>query len=384
MKAFRIGFSELRRMGRDPVNLFFLFVFPVVLILLLGASFGGSDIPKVGLIAADEGRFADEIVAALRSDASLKVEMRDDRAAMLADVERGALEAAVIVPPGYTSAIGSGRSTAVTFVAKPGDFSAAIRSTVDAAVDRQAARVRAARVAEEIGGDFQDSYATARRVEAAFPGTDVAVTTAGRSGDVTSEGRFDTGASTQLVLFTFVNSLAGSVALVQSRNYGVLRRMLAAPLSSRTILMGQTLGRFLVALMQGIFIIVAAGVLFGVNWGDPAGSMAVVALFALVSTGAAMLFGSVLKNEQQAGALVPFGLALAALGGSMVPLEVFPDTMRTIARVTPHAWANDAFEQLIAHDVGIADIAPELAVLGGFAAVSLLVGSLLLRRSLTS
>jgi len=35
--------------------------------------------------------------------------------------------------------------------------------------------------------------------------------------------------------------------------------------------------------------------------------------------------GSALSNEQQAGSLGVFlGLALAALGGAMVPLEVFP------------------------------------------------------------
>jgi hypothetical protein len=26
----------------------------------------------------------------------------------------------------------------------------------------------------------------------------------------------------------------------------------------------------------------------------------------------------------------------------MAPLEVFPDTARKIAHITPHAWANDA------------------------------------------
>ena len=385
MRAITIALTELRRMTRDRVNLFFLFVFPVVLILLLGASFGGSAVPKVGVLVEDDGALARDLLRGLEEDESIVIETRSDRGPMLGDIERGALQAGVIIPEGYSAALSSGDEAAVTFVGKPGDFSAAVRETVDAAVAQQSAGVRAARVAaQETGGDFEAGYAAARRVAASFRGVAVEETIAGHEDEPQTEGRFDTGASTQLILFTFVNSLAGSVALVQTRQHGVLRRMLAAPISSRTILFGETLGRFLVALMQGVFIIVAAALLFGVSWGDMYGAAAVVTLFALVSTGAAMLAGSLLSNEQQAGALVPFGLALAALGGSMVPLEVFPDTMRAISRITPHSWANEAFDELIAHGARVPDILPQLSVLAAFAAVLLGAGSIALHRRLAT
>jgi linearmycin/streptolysin S transport system permease protein len=155
-------------------------------------------------------------------------------------------------------------------------------------------------------------------------------------------------------------------------------------LRSSTVLLGEGFGRFLVAALQGMFILGAAALLFGVDWGDPLGAAAVVLLFSLVSTGAALLFGAVLPNEQQAGALVPFGLALAALGGCMVPLQVFPQTIRTIAHATPHAWANDAFEKLIAEGAHVNQIVPQLLALAGFALVLLAVGAIGLRRSLST
>ena len=385
MKALSIGAAELRRMFRDRTNLFFVFLFPVILILLLGATFGGDSTPKVGLYIEDEGSLTSELVGRLESEPSLSTERRADRSEMLTDVERGLLEAALIVPPGYSSSLSEGRNVELTFVSKPGDFSAATRSAIEGVINEQSAAVRAALVAQDLtNGSFQDTHALATEVGRSFAGTDVSVSVAGSEEDHSEEGQFDTGASTQLILFTFVNSLAGSVALVQTRQHGVLRRMLAAPVSTTTILAGETLGRLFVALLQGTFIVAAASLLFGVHWGDPLGAGAVVALFALVSTGAAMLAGSVLKNDSQAGALVPFGLALAALGGCMVPLEVFPGTMRTIARVTPHAWANDAFERLIGHGESLSEIAPQLAVLAAFAAVFLIAGSWGLRRSLTT
>ena len=384
MTAVHIGVVELTRRMRDPVNVFFVFAFPVILILLLGVTFGGSLVPKLALVVHDEGFLAREILGELRSDDALDVVVVDDEADLLGDVERGVFEAGVIIPSGYTEALRSGRDQSVTYVAKPGGFGGSVRSAVDAAVSGVAARLRAARVAQTEGaGGFTPAYETATAIAVRRPGIEVAFTVAG-GGNVADEGQFDTGAATQLILFTFVNSLAGSVGLVQTRQLGVLRRMLAAPIGSSTILLGQTLGRCLVALVQGLLILVVAALLFGVDWDERLGASGVINLFALVSTGAAMLFGAILANEQQAGALVPFGLAVAALGGSMVPLEIFPDTIKTIAHATPHAWANEAFAELIGHGAKVADILPQLGALLAFAAVLLGAASWLLRRKLTS
>src|SRR5660398_238413 len=45
--------------------------------------------------------------------------------------------------------------------------------------------------------------------------------------------------------------------------------------------------------------------------------------------------------------------------------------MRTIAHITPHAWAYDAFAKIQRHDAGLVDILPQLGVLAAMAAVLL-------------
>jgi ABC-2 type transport system permease protein len=98
-----------------------------------------------------------------------------------------------------------------------------------------------------------------------------------------------------------------------------------------------------------------------------------------------MLLGAVARSEEQAGPIaLLLGLSLAALGGSMVPLEVFPDTMRTVAHLTPHAWANEAFSELLRHDGTFADVLLELGVLGGIATGLLAVATWRLRRVITA
>jgi ABC-2 type transport system permease protein len=80
---------------------------------------------------------------------------------------------------------------------------------------------------------------------------------------------------------------------------------------------------------------------------------------------------------------VLLGLGLAAVGGSMVPIELFPDAMKTIARFTPHYWANDAFADLVRRNGGFLGILPQLGVLAAFAAGFMLLATWRLRRVLT-
>ena len=68
----------------------------------------------------------------------------------------------------------------------------------------------------------------------------------------------------------------------------------------------------------------------------------------------------------------------------MVPLEVFPPTVKTIAHLTPHAWGNDAFSTLLKHGGGLGDVLGDVGVLLAFAAVLLAMATWRLRRALTA
>jgi linearmycin/streptolysin S transport system permease protein len=56
--------------------------------------------------------------------------------------------------------------------------------------------------------------------------------------------------------------------------------------------------------------------------------------------------------------------------------------MKNVAHITPHAWAYDAFTQLVAHGATIGDIGRQLAVLAAFAIGLLALATWRLRRVL--
>lgn len=383
-----IAAVALRRMLRDRSNLFFVFILPLLLVLLIGMQFGGSFEPHLALhVEEGAGALADDLVAAVEEADVFVIDRADDAAGVVDRVGRGAAAAGLTIPAGYDAALRDGGTVEVGLIVSPSATDQGVASTVRAAVGQQAATVRAARtVADASGVSFDEALARVEAVAAVVPGVAVETSRLGESAfsDFEGLGQFDLGASSQLLLFVFLTSLAGSATLIQARQWGVSRRMLSTPTSARQIVLGEALGRFAVALVQAAYIVVGTRVIFGVDWGDPVGAAAVIVVFCLVSAGAAMLIGATFSNDAQAGGVgIGVGLGLAALGGSMAPIEVFSDTMQRVAHlVTPHAWANDAFAELVRRGGGIGDIVVELAVLLVVAAVLVTTASWRLHRVL--
>ncbi len=388
MKILVIAGTSIRRLLRDRSNIFFVFLMPLLLILILGAAFGGSGDSRIGFVAVGGGELAKDLRGRIAAAEGVAVRDFDDPDAVILAVERGQLEAAVILPDGYDTSLRGGEGVTVKFVASPDASAQALKNTVQSAVTEQGAVLRAAAFATTQGAvDFSGALANAEKNTKTVVGLKIEQSTVGEPFAFSQLGRFELGAYSQLLLFVFLTSMTGSTALIQSRQLGVSRRMLSTPTPVRTILLGEALGRLGVALVQGLLIIVGTAIFFGVDWGDPLGASATFLLFSLGAAGVGMLMGAVFANDQQAGGLgVMLGIGLGALGGCMIPLaimKIFSPTLWQVAHITPHAWGIEAFEELILRNGTIADITLELAILAAFAAVVFALGAWRLRASLT-
>jgi ABC-2 type transport system permease protein len=385
MKALLIAGVNLRRTLRDPTGVFFIFVFPLVMILIIGVSFGGSDEPRVGLVNRGTGSLAAELADQLRSAQGLDVQLVDDSAGLVRSVERGELAAGVELPADYDDAVRGEQTVPLRYVVRPDLQSQQVGSIVSAVVAEQSARFRVARfVAAETQATFDQAMRAGAAVESDIPRIEAVSTTVGTSMFPEELGRFDLGASGQMVLFIFITSMIAAAALIETRRLGMSRRMLSTPTSDRAIVAGEAIGRFTVAVVQGGFIMMGTALIFGVFWGDPVAALALMLSFALVASGAGMLLGAAARSSQQAIAIgILLGNALAAVGGAMLPLEFFSPTMHTIAHFTPHAWAIEGFNELVLRGGGVTQVAAHIGVLLGTAAVLFALASWQLRRAIT-
>jgi ABC-type multidrug transport system permease subunit len=151
------------------------------------------------------------------------------------------------------------------------------------------------------------------------------------------------------VMFAFFLVLTVGWLFVSERRQGTLKRLRAAPLSRTQILLGKLLPCFGLSLLQGFFLLAAGKLVFNMSWGpDPAWLVPVVVTTSLAAMGMALLVAAVARTETQVaiyGTLIV--LVLAGISGCMMPRELMPDEMKAISRLTPHAWALDAYAQLL-------------------------------------
>lgn len=385
MAALRIAQVNLLRMVRDRTGLFFVFLLPLILIIALGMVYGGFGVSRFGVVAQDAGPLGEDL-ATLIEDGDLDLEIvryasLDELRAAVGD---GLVGAGLYIPAAYDAELRAGRLAELTMVAKPEDLLSTLRQSVDTAIAQQSAQIRAARFASDYASiPFEDALERARVVQAALPPMDIQTSTIGSSIIPADAGPFAFGAQSQLVLFMFLTSMTAATQLILTRQLGVSRRMLATRTPVPAILLGELLGRFSVAMMQGVFIVVVSALVFGVFWGDLLGATAVVVLFALIGTGAAMIIGVFANNVDQAAALgVVAGMVLGALGGAMVPAEFFEEPMSTISRLIPHSWAIEALRDLGFRGASVGDILVPMLVLAVMALGLVAVGTWGLRRSL--
>ncbi|MHB8059365.1 MAG: ABC transporter permease [Gaiellaceae bacterium] len=384
MRVLAIVKTELTRTFRWRANIFFLLIMPMGLILLLGVAFGSSA-SRVGVVEKGKGQLAGQLVTALGAQPGLDTNSYDSLGSLEKAVERGYVSAGLVLGADYDQRLQAGKAVTIRFFARPDSVAPQIRVALESAVAAQGSALVAARI---VGGEQGVTFENAlQRVNAvkADPPVGVNLLAAGGGKYPTGSGQFQQSASTQLILFAFLSALTGAAWLIETRRLGVARRMLSTPSSSREIMLGIVLGRWVITLLQSAVIVFFSWLIFSVDWGDLLGTGAIILVFSLVAVGAGLLIGTLFSSEQQAGPIgMIVGLVFAAIGGSMEPLQYFPATMRKIAHITPHAWANDAFGTLLSGGGNLASVWLDVAVLSAYAAVLLSLATWRLRRVLTT
>jgi ABC-type multidrug transport system permease subunit len=158
------------------------------------------------------------------------------------------------------------------------------------------------------------------------------------------------------VMFAFFLVLVVGGVFVTERRQGTLKRLRAAPLSRAQVLLGKLLPCFLVSVAQGLFLLIAGRLLFGLRWGPDAWPwwlqgawlLPVVLCTSLAAMGLALLVAAVARTEIQVAiyGAVPV-LVLSLIGGCVLPRELMPEQTQALALFTPQGWALEAYRELL-------------------------------------
>jgi len=175
-------------------------------------------------------------------------------------------------------------------------------------------------------------------------------------------------------IFWIVNLLA--VSVLREKREGTFRRLLVAPMSRTIMLIGKWMPYYLINIMQIAIMLGVSSLLFKMSLGHSAGGLIIVSLAAAAAaTGLGVLVASLARTEAQiSGLTVLLLLTLSVLGGCFIPRFIMPEWLRTVGLVTPHAWALDAFQDLLVRGYNFWEVLPKVGVLGAFAVIFFGIG----------
>jgi ABC-2 type transport system permease protein len=270
--------------------------------------------------------------------------------------------AAVIIPAGFTDAIHNGTATRLRILGGSGPTSReVVRATVTSFADMVSAGQLTLQTVVATGGSVDAS--SLDQVRAALQAdSPIAVT------DATAGRRQATLATfygaAMAIMFVFFATQYGALAILTERRVGTLNRLLAAPISQGSVILGGSIAGLLLGLLAMTVLVVATTVLAHASWGPPplVGALIVAAVIAAV--GISTFVATLAKTVEQAGSLNAIvALCLSAVGGVFIPLSQAPEILARVSLVTPHAWFLRAIDTLALPAVGLADILPSVLVL---------------------
>ncbi len=194
---------------------------------------------------------------------------------------------------------------------------------------------------------------------------------------------FDHIGAALLGVFPFVVMfVVTSVATLRERSSGTLERLLASPMGKGDFMLGYALAFGVMAVVQAVLATAFAVYVCGLDVAGPLWQLVCVAVLdAVLGTALGLLASGFARTEFQAVQFMPaFILPQFLLCGLLVARDGLPDVLRWVSDVLPLSYAVDAMKSVTASAAEGADVGQDASVIAAWIVVSLVLGSLTLRR----
>jgi len=383
--ALSIAAKDLRQKVRDRSAIILAIVAPLTLAFLFSSAIPSSQSTFEAtfvVVDLDRGPVAQSLVdgpLAGLAPFGIKVKHGTTEADARAMLDGESASVAIIIPAGFSDAVQAARASELQVIGRlNAPLATQVARSVLAAFASSVEGVQLAVATVLASSGSAPDLATVGQVTKAALAAPAPITTAQ---DLTGDRLASTPtyyAAAMAVLFLFFAAQFGVVSIHAERRAGTLARILAAPISSRSVLGGKVLVSLVLGVVSMGIVALATTLLIGADWGDPIAVAALIFATVLAASGIALLVVGFTTNEEQAGGLTAIvAMVFAVLGGSFFPLSQAPEGLAQLSLFTPHAWFLRGVNDLASNE-GLAIILPSLVVL---TAIGLVTGGLGLLRA---
>jgi ABC-2 type transport system permease protein len=407
LQVLAVAWKDLSVFAKDRGELIVLFLLPVLLSAMVGSMYNQMFQPEesdvlfpVYVVNQDSGPFGQQVVAALNTIDQLDVEALDSVTQADEGVSAGERIAAVVIPAGFTDNLNAYEPSTVQVIVDPGQEEAGslitglvnqivaplttmgeiqygIRTILDEAgvLDQADPQMVRAALAQGVGAmmtQLQEMEQNPAIMVASEDSEGAAVTV--------PDNAYAVWMPAFAVWFAFfvVGSVAGT--LLQEREEGTLRRLVAAPIPGGAVIAGKMLAYGLIAVLQVLVIFAVGNIAFGMSLGNsPLGLVLITLGLALAATSLGMMIAGLSRTSRQAYLIgLVLGFVLAGLGGclSFNPLEPMfrmEGIFGILSKLTPHSHGLEAYRRLLVDQGGVVDVLPQFGILVLMSAILFLV-----------
>jgi len=383
MKAIRVlalAKKEWKRIFRDPAFLFMIILFPIILTIAFGTSFGavgGSQSTTYNLAVVDLGASgastpSHQFAQALEATNVIRVHYFADNATAQSALSQGKVQGVLLLPSAFDASVGSFR----TF---PGDPHSWVNSTAVLYLDKGS--LLSAQVIPSIIGQTLDQAVLG--VSQASVATPVTVATPSLI-NVEASSIFAMFAPGLFAFASIYMIMMVAQSYTAEKEEGLLARVAVTPTTSSDVIMGSVVSYLLIGLVQAVLVflcVYALGYRPALAVSGLAVGFLIVTVFATCNIGFGLITAALAKTAGGATGISFVFLMPQLFLGTFVGTAL-SSTAQLAGRFVPAYYVTDALTSLFSRGASATSqaVVGDLAVVSVTSVVILLVGAQLFKR----
>ena len=359
MRRFRALIKkEMIHMLRDPRTLVFIFLMPIMQLVLLGFV-NNTDVKNVptAIFNQDNSRASRDLLDAFNATEYFSFDYAVySQAEVYNLIDSGKAEVGIIIPPDYGTNLAVGKSADVLVLLDGAN------PTVAGSVLSAAALV----------GQAHGSSVRAKQLSLQGPtrGSASPVDVRTRvlyNPDLISSYNLVPGLIA-MILFQTATSLT-ALAIVKERERGTIEQLIVTPIRSWELVVAKIIPYILVSFANTVLIMAVGTFLFGVPLrGSLILLFSLVGLYLLPTLGLGLLISTAARTQQQAQLMtMPIMLPSMLLSGVFFPMSSLPIFLQMIGNLLPLTYFVYILRSILIKGVGLNMIMPQVVALTIFA-----------------
>ncbi len=345
--------KELLQLRRDKRMFPILFVAPVVQLIILGfaVNFDVERIPTAVCDHDQSDESRDFLSHFFAGDHFVRAVDTTDRRAIDRLMERGEVQTALVIPPGFGRSLQRGEGATVQVLVNGSDTTYAMNGIA-----------MAVQITTRYSSDILVSQTTVRGLP--VPGGIDLRERVWYNPELKTRW-FMVPAILGLILM-IITIMLTAMAIVREKEAGTIEMLVVTPLKKLPLLLGKLLPFLVIGLIEVLLVTLAAVFVFGIPFRGSAGLLFVGSLLFLFNTlGLGLLVSTVSQTQQQAMMTVMFGILMPFiyLSGFVFPIESMPPVFQVVSKGIALTYYLEIVRALFLKGSGLALLADELTAL---------------------